>query len=65
MSPLILKPALIGDNEDDYDTLADDKVAGRIYEGAASAPPALRYSGQSGFLGDRLVQRLICPAPTV
>src|SRR5262245_29893100 len=34
--PLILKNAPIGDNEDDYDVLADGKVVGRIFVSQAA-----------------------------
>jgi hypothetical protein len=36
MSPLILKHAPTGDNEDDYDMLADSKVVGRIFVSQAA-----------------------------
>jgi hypothetical protein len=36
MSLLILKNAPIGDNEDDYDVLADGKVVGRIFVSQAA-----------------------------
>ena len=36
MSSLVLKHAPIGDNEDDYDMLADGKVVGRIFVSQAA-----------------------------
>jgi hypothetical protein len=36
VSRLILKHAPIGDNGDDYDVLADDKIVGRIFVSQAA-----------------------------
>jgi hypothetical protein len=41
MSSLILKRAPIGDNVEDFDVLADDKVVGRIFLAAAAPEGAM------------------------
>jgi len=35
-APIVLKHAPIGDNEDDYDVLADGKIVGRIFVSQAA-----------------------------
>ena len=41
MSPLILKRAPIGWNQDDFDVLEDGVIVGRIYLTARAARPAV------------------------
>jgi hypothetical protein len=47
MSPLILKHAPIGDNQDDYDVLEDGVVVGRISKEPA-APQGRQWGWASG-----------------
>src|SRR5262245_52218768 len=51
MTPLILKRAPIGDNQDDYDVLEDGEVVGRIFT-VPTAPPGRSWMWASGHSAD-------------
>ena len=52
MSPLILKRAPIGWNQDDYDVLEDSVIVGRIFKVpiAPQDPPWMWASGHNGTI---------------
>jgi hypothetical protein len=52
MTPLILKRAPIGDNEEDYDVLENGVVVGRIFFLNAVAPAGRPWMWASGHNGD-------------
>ena len=53
MSPLILKRAPIGDNQDDYDVLENGVVVGRIFT-VPTAPQGRRWMWASGHGGHHI-----------
>src|SRR5262245_14603133 len=53
MSPLILKRAPIGDNQDDYDALENGVVVGRIFV-SPTAPQGRQWMWASGHSADSI-----------